>query len=189
MDRRTARTSRAIREAFGNLLERKRYSEITVQDILDEANVGRSTFYEHYKTKDQLLHEVCADIFGHVFCKSLTPEAHHDFSNTGDFRHIVTHTFYHFSESKKELKGILASEGKEIFISDLKRNLWELINDYILTVYKADRFDKEMLVNHMIASLVELTLWWLGKNCEKTPEEMAETYFALVLPPLEKEGE
>ena len=184
MDRRIQRTIKAIRDAFGALLERKTYASITVQDILDEANVGRSTFYEHYKTKDELLHAVCAEIFSHVFSERLVPEAHHDFSHTNDLHHVVMHMFYHFSEDKREIRGILSSEGKPIFIADLKKQLSALVDSYILTEYHSDRFEKDLLANHLIASLAELTLWWMARDCDKSPEEMAETYFALVLPSL-----
>ena len=184
MDRRKVRTIKAIREGFATLLSKKRYSEITVQDILDEADVGRSTFYEHFKTKDELLHAVCADIFSHVFCHALMPEAHHDFSNTDDLHHVIIHMFYHFAEDKTELKGILGSEGKEIFISDLRMHLNSLVYDYIFKVYNCTRFEESLLVNHLITTLTELTLWWLNRDCAETPEKMAECYFDLIVPVL-----
>src|SRR5258708_13229784 len=54
-DRRSTRTQRLLGEAFVALLLEKRYDAITVQDILDRADVGRSTFYEHYWDKEDLL--------------------------------------------------------------------------------------------------------------------------------------
>jgi AcrR family transcriptional regulator len=54
-DRRTARTRRAIVGAFVALVTERRYETIRVADIIDEADVGRSTFYEHFRSKDDLL--------------------------------------------------------------------------------------------------------------------------------------
>lgn len=67
MDRRSQRTRRAIYEAFSGLLARKKYSQITVQEILDAADIGRSTFYAHFSTKEDLLREIRDELFGHIF--------------------------------------------------------------------------------------------------------------------------
>jgi len=57
-DRRVGRTRAALLQAFVSLLlEPRRYDQIKVGDIVARANVGRSTFYEHYKNKDGILAE------------------------------------------------------------------------------------------------------------------------------------
>jgi hypothetical protein len=50
-DRRVRRTRRALIEAFVSLVVQNRYEQITVQDILDAADIGRSTFYAHFSGK------------------------------------------------------------------------------------------------------------------------------------------
>ncbi len=54
-DARVTRTQRQIFEAFADLVQRRRYDEISVGDIVAEAGIGRSTFYEHYRDKDAVL--------------------------------------------------------------------------------------------------------------------------------------
>src|SRR5262245_61298047 len=57
VDRRVQKTVRFLHEALMSLVVEKKYEHITVQEILDRASVGRSTFYAHYSDKDELLLE------------------------------------------------------------------------------------------------------------------------------------
>ena len=54
-DRRIQKTKSLLHEALGSLIREKPYDAIVVQEILDRANVGRSTFYMHFSDKDDLL--------------------------------------------------------------------------------------------------------------------------------------
>ena len=58
-DRRITKTRKAIYTAFLQLLNQEDYESITVQEIIDLADVGRSTFYSHYESKELLLDELC----------------------------------------------------------------------------------------------------------------------------------
>lgn len=66
-DRRITKTRKAIYNAFLQLLNLKDYETITVQEIIDLADVGRSTFYSHYESKELLLDELCQKLFHHLF--------------------------------------------------------------------------------------------------------------------------
>lgn len=54
-DRRVRRTKRRLKEALLELIAERGYEEITVHDLTERADVGRSTFYSHYDSKDDLL--------------------------------------------------------------------------------------------------------------------------------------
>ncbi|RTM09235.1 MAG: TetR family transcriptional regulator [Hyphomicrobiales bacterium] len=54
IDRRVARTRATLQHALISLIPKKGYEAVTVEDICDAANVGRSTFYAHYTGKDDL---------------------------------------------------------------------------------------------------------------------------------------
>ena len=66
MDRRQQKTRQAIFTAFEHLLATTPYDKITVAAIIDAANVGRSTFYAHFPTKDDLFKALCDAICAHV---------------------------------------------------------------------------------------------------------------------------
>ena len=54
-DKRVQRTRQALLGAFFGLVLERRYDEIKVADILERAGVGKSTFYEHFSSKDAIL--------------------------------------------------------------------------------------------------------------------------------------
>src|SRR5699024_7122443 len=104
MDRRQQKTKAAIYESFSRLLEKKSYNHITIQEIIDEANIGRSTFYAHFETKDNLLQDICEQIFGHVFSDVQKAEAHHDFSKENStLADKLTHLLYHLKEQRNDI--------------------------------------------------------------------------------------
>ena len=92
MDRRQQKTRAAIFEAFTELLAVKSYNKITVQEIIEKANIGRSTFYAHFETRDDLVKALCDDLFQHVFSKALEAEKTHDFSLAGGASHVSSDT-------------------------------------------------------------------------------------------------
>ncbi|CAL1691410.1 hypothetical protein MMB232_01550 [Brevundimonas subvibrioides] len=55
LDRRSQRTRKAVFDAFTRLIFARRYSAIRTSDLIEEAGVGRSTFYEHFSNKDDVL--------------------------------------------------------------------------------------------------------------------------------------
>ena len=64
VDRRVARTKKALLDALHSLISEKDYDSIVVKEILDRADVGRSAFYTHFSDKDDLLAHGIQDIVG-----------------------------------------------------------------------------------------------------------------------------
>lgn len=63
VDRRVLRSRRMLMEALANLLKRREFDEISVQEIADEATLNRATFYLHYPDKNSLLLAMTAERF------------------------------------------------------------------------------------------------------------------------------
>lgn len=185
MDRRQEKTRAAIFEAFGKLLSSKSYSKITVQEIIDAANIGRTTFYAHFETKDSLLKEMCVDLFTHVFSDSLNAENTHDFSlAAGNPKAMVTHILYHLKDSKKNIAGILNCESGELFLNYFRQYLQELIATYLLKgKEQTDRkVPLDFLINHISSSFVGMVQWWMKNGLRQSPEELAEYFMSVIAP-------
>ena len=63
MNKKIEDTNEKIYNAFSEVLLLKDYNDVRIQDVLDKSGVARSTFYAHYKTKEDLLKSVCTTIF------------------------------------------------------------------------------------------------------------------------------
>lgn len=180
MDRRMQKTRESIFNAFSSLLSHKRYSKITVQEIIDEANIGRSTFYSHFETKDDLLKALCNDIFDHIFSEKLISESTHDFSCAcNDLEAKTTHILYHLKDSKRNIKGILSCESGELFLSVIKTYLDQLFSRFI-TKDSLEGVPKEYVVNHMAGSFVETVRWWIENDMAQSPEELTRYFFTVI---------
>jgi len=180
MDRRIQKTRESIFSAFSRLLAQKGCSKITVQEIIDEANIGRSTFYSHFETKDDLLKALCSDIFDHVFSEDLISESTHDFSSaSNDLKAKITHILYHLKDSKRDMKGILTCESGEVFLKLIKIYMEKLFTGFI-TNDSSDGIPKEYVVNHIAGSFVETVKWWMQNDMAQSPEELANYFFTVI---------
>ena len=179
MDRRQQKTRAAIFKAFNKLLEEKHFNNITVQEILDEANVGRSTFYSHFETKDALLKEMCTDIFDHIFSHELHSETSHDFSSSDHgLREKITHLLYHLKDNRGNVLGVLSGESGDLFMRYFKEYLVTMFEQYPDSIRQD--VPKEFALNYLTGSLAEAVRWWIGSKMEMPPEKLADNYLKLI---------
>lgn len=185
MDRRQKRTRTAIFTAFETLLEDKNYNHITVQNILDAANIGRSTFYAHFETKDALLKAICQELFQHIVDSAV--DASHTqglYSTQAAPKSIFCHLLQHL-EKQNNMVRLLCGENGDLFQRYFKDSLNELVRAQVIgsTGSRNPDLPLEFLVNHISGSFVEMVLWWVKENRQYTPEEL-DRYFCMVIQPI-----
>ena len=172
LDRRQKKTRAAIFKALQNLLEHKPYSSITVQEIIDEANIGRSTFYAHFETKDDLLRCLCSDIFHHVFTDLLPQE-----EDTPDRKNLelkLGHILYHLKENQVNICGIIATDGDGLFMAYFKQYLGQLFSRYTM-LFSRD-VPEDFLIHHLAGSFAETVKWWVSRGMILDAETVAHFY-------------
>ena len=176
MDRRIAKTRKAIFAAFDALIVKTDYAKISVQNIIDEADIGRSTFYEHFETKDDLLRAKCTDLFEHIFVPDGT-EATHAFSRNSTFEEKIMHILYHLLDDKKVIQGILASEGRQIFLQYFRSYLAVAVEKENIHLAKVpDVF----LKNHIAGSFIEMVCWWADCDFSESAENLTRWFFCVM---------
>lgn len=174
MDRRQRKTREAIFSAFSELLRKQKYENITVQDIIDKADIGRSTFYSHFETKDTLLKAMCSDIFEHILGGKKC-----DYPSESDtLQAKLAHILWHFESKKSDIRGILSSQSYDIFSGYLK--------DYLATLFQMHLSDfntevpDDFLLHHLVGSFSETVNWWIKESPAASPDEVAGYYMAVI---------
>ena len=175
-------TTEKIYDAFAEVLLEKAYADVRIQDVLDKSGVARSTFYAHYKTKEELLKSICSTIFGHVFSHSLAEEKSHDFSKSSifDYKHFITHIFYHLHDEKTLVHAILLSQSKDIFLNYLRGELAEFATACVENNFVTGKnLPKSLKVNSIIENFVLLVEYWNETSFADTPERLTD-YFLIM---------
>lgn len=185
MDRRQRKTRDAIFGAFTRLLEKQAYNQITVQEIIDEADIGRATFYAHFETKDYLLKDLCEELFGHIIDTAMgLPHGHYHCSFGTETDSVFLHLLRHLRENDRNILALLSSRNNEIFLQYFKTNLKKLIKTQFADAGKLKLADlpEDFVVNHISVSFVEMVSWWLSHGMKESPEEL-EAYFEVIIKP------
>ena len=186
MDRRQQKTRTAIFSAFTSLLAEKSYNKITVQEIIDAANVGRTTFYAHFQTKDDLLKELCEELFGHIISSAMDCTHTHGLYSDGNApESMFCHLLQHLQENDKNIIGLLSCESYDIFLRYFKDSLNDLVQSQFVNQNRKTNTDipQDFLINHISSSFVEMVLWWIKNRMKQTPMEL-DHYFRAVIEPI-----
>ncbi|MBQ8748106.1 MAG: TetR/AcrR family transcriptional regulator [Clostridia bacterium] len=183
MDRRQRKTREAIFSAFTRLIEKRPYHQITVQDIIDEADIGRATFYAHFETKEYLLKDLCDELFGHIVNTALgLPHGHEHYAGCRADESVFLHLLRHLQENDRNILALLSSQNNEIFLAYFKTDLKKLIRTQFADTgaLKNSDLPTDYLVNHVSSSFVETVVWWLSHGMKEEPAVLAG-YFETVM--------
>jgi AcrR family transcriptional regulator len=192
LDRRVARTRRALRQALLDLINEKRFDDITVEEITARADVSRATFYLHYKDKeDLLLAEINELVEERVEVLARLPLA--AWRVDPDEPHLAPATalvevFMHIQRHANLYRLVLRGEGAP----RLTARVGEII---ALGVYGllTRRFESgeenirlsvpvEFLASYFSGALLGCVSWWLDSGLERSAEEMTRDFQRMFFP-------
>lgn len=183
-DRRIQKTIQLLREALISLITEKPYDSIVVKEILDRANVGRSTFYTHFRDKDDLLISGIQDMLGPVPSPARSSGRSHD-----PILWFSLPVFEHHYRHAHAWGDRIGPRGRAILHEHLRRVLTELIADAMKkesrTAGAAARQIPAEVVSAYVASTFVLVLnWWLDNRMRLQPKQIEDVFRRLTLPTL-----
>jgi len=176
-DRRTQRTRQTLSHALIALIQEKRYTTITVQDICDRANVGRSTFYAHYQDKDTLLAGNFQEVMDSLANKIQLREGQLVFPITPLFQHVKEHHHLYTALVWGGGFDVLLRAGQRQWHPQIEVHLAAL-----LTAGHEPAIPLEIITAYLAGALQTWLLWWLERKMPYSPERMDEIFQQLVMP-------
>ncbi|MBN1440301.1 MAG: TetR/AcrR family transcriptional regulator [Anaerolineales bacterium] len=177
-DRRTTRTRRALKQSAADLIHSMRYEDITVQNILDRADVGRSTFYAHFTDKDDLVRQMFEEMLESITSgvepgKGGAPA----FPLAGLFRRL---------KDQLAARGVWQSDRGREYLFSIGQAYWAGRIERELTRRRGKRGAPDVpipLIALMATSAATALLtWWIKNKMPYSPEEM-EAMFDRVMTP------
>lgn len=181
MDRRQLKTRKAIFHAFTQLLKEKKLNAITVQDIINLADIGRSTFYAHFETKDDLIGALCSEVFDHIINSAMDVNHTHGlYSDKTAPNSVFLHMLQHLEENDHNILTLISCDENELFMGYFKRQLNNLVKSQLNKENpQAANVPEDFIINHICSSFVNMVQWWVKTDAKVTPAEL-NRYFEAV---------
>ena len=211
LDRRVQKTRKLLQDALIELVAQKSYESVSIREILETANVGRSTFYSHFQDKDQLLHSILDRLdelfeqheklfldtkknFGNADIMNLT----HEFSPTLSLFQFV-------GQNHRFFKAMLGNRGYGIFAKPVYDHVFAHIhgmftkpihNDVFAHLHepfkmlisreKYGSLESEIAAHYFVSALMGILVWWVEKDMPCTAEEIDRLFRQLAIPSFEQ---
>jgi AcrR family transcriptional regulator len=185
-DRRIQRTRQALRAALLDLTKEKGYDSISIEEITERANVGRATFYLHYKDKEDLLLEQYSEmadekvqLFSQIPFSEWLPSGEQASDDPANqpllpllmvFQHIYDHSEFYYVLLKSENSSRIVERIRKINTESIVKFAESKIeHDPIPLLFEVPI---EFFASFFSGALLSTIIWWLDERMRHSPEEV-----------------
>jgi AcrR family transcriptional regulator len=168
-DRRLLRTRQSLREALLMLLPEKSWDELTVQDICDCANVGRSTFYMHFQNKEELLSAGLNEM--REALQKGAASKQNDTTGTFYFLHgLIEHLF----EQRRIFCAVIGRRSGHIVQMRFREMVLQLVSEDLEKIAPAG-WKRDAMAHYLAGAIFELLSWSVDDNT-RTAKEIEQCF-------------
>ena len=176
-DRRVERTHELLLDALIALILERGWDEITVQDVCDRANVGRSTFYMHFANKEKLLLSGFDALHRTLRAQVGASEARD--RTFGFVRGLVEHVH----ESQRLFRAVVGKRSGLAVQRRFRQLLIQLTGEDLAVAGIVPK-RREAATHFLAGALFELLTWWVDTRTPLAPREMEVLFLDLTKPVL-----
>jgi AcrR family transcriptional regulator len=206
-DRRVQKTRKLLQDALIELVAEKGYEAVSIREILDQANVGRSTFYSHFQDKEQLLHSILDrldELFEQHKKQILDAGKNVENADNRDLTLNLSPTlslFQFVGENHRFFKAMLGNRGYGIFAKPVYDHVFAHVYGIFTSPVQADAlahlhgtfniprsreklgsFESEVAAHYFVSALMGILVWWVEKDMPCTAEEIDRLFRELAMP-------
>jgi len=181
MDRRIRRTRAAIQQALTTLILEKGFDRVTVTDIIDRADVGRSTFYAHFTDKHDVFDDMIGDLSGYLR-GGATATAPELFS-------FSLPLFEHVHEQRAVISALFGDGHDSIANKAVSKALSAMVREELapLDARPSNEVPSlDLLVEFVVATYALVTRNWIDSGFAGSPRELDQNFRSLVIPAVDR---
>lgn len=170
VDRRIQRTRDALRVALMQLMVDVGWDAIDVQSLCEHANIGRSTFYQHYANKEELL-KANFEALRTVLLAQTQAESTH----AGPLAFVpglVAHVF----EAQDVFRALLGRRSGQYVQDRFRELLVQLVRAQEPPRTPPRHWQTDAQAHYLGGALFEMLVWWLGHNRPQRPQDIATLF-------------
>ena len=207
LDRRVQKTRKLLQDALIELVAEKSYESVSIREILERANVGRSTFYAHFQDKDQLLHSILDRLDGlfqqheQLFLDAKKNLGNADIMNLAHEFSPTLSLFQFVGQNHRFFNAMLGNRGYGIFAKPVYDYVFAHVhglftkpvhNDVVANMHESFKIlrshekygslESEIAAHYFVSALMGLLVWWVEKDMPCTAEEMDRLFRQLAIP-------
>ncbi|CAN7384980.1 TetR/AcrR family transcriptional regulator [Pararhizobium sp. LjRoot235] len=171
IDRRVARTRRSLHQALISLILAKGYDPITVEEICEAANVGRSTFYLHYTSKDDLKRSGLDSLRRHLDATARAAQSERGSRRFG----FSLAMFEHAREHVDLYRALAGSRGGAVALGTIRQILSDLVRDELAADGdrgSPDAIPRELVAQYVVGAYMAVLTWWLDGGTKLPPDRI-----------------
>lgn len=178
-DSRAVRTRGELASSLIALMHEKGFGDITVQEICERAQVGRSTFYAHFQDRDELFirHTV---VFGRELGRQLAWDA-----SRASYRFPARWLFEHVRQMKPLFDSLAHARKTEFILKVWHNNIAEVFEQRVLAVRGRESntatIPAAILAQQLAGTLMTLMVWWMDHHYPLAEEEMEKQFHRLIV--------
>lgn len=187
-DRRIQRTRQALRTALHELIREKEYDAISTEEITERANVGRATFYLHYKDKEDLLLEEFNEmanervqVLSQIPFSAWFPLEDAENARTDPPRPLLM-VFQHIHENSRIYYILLKSARSSRIVERIRKISTGAITNFMEAKLKTEplpislNMPIDFFAAYFSGALLSTVDWWLEEGMHHSPEEVTKMF-------------